>query len=264
MRTFAHFGWSVDAEGVGLLTLDRPERLNAITFEVYEDLVRLFTELPSRGDVRAVVLTGRGRGFCSGGDIDGIMGPLLEGDVERTLAFTRMTCDVVRLARRAPQPVIAAVNGTAAGAGAVLLLASDLCVLAEGAKVHFLFTKVGLTGADMGAAWMLPRMVGERRAMEALLFGDGIPADTALAWGLVNRLAPADQVLELAAGWARRLATGPQEAIRLTKRAVHAEASMPLDAALDFEALAQATQLRAHDHREFFDAHAAQRDPKWR
>jgi enoyl-CoA hydratase/carnithine racemase len=262
--TWKSFAFDVREDGVAVLTLDRPERLNAITLDVYAELVELATRLPSMRDVRALVLTGRGKGFCSGGDIDGIMGPLLAGDMERTLEFTRTTCDVVRLLRRAPQPVIAAVNGTAAGAGAVLLLASDLCVLAEGAKIHFLFAKVGLTGADMGAAWMLPRVVGERRAMEALLFGDGIPAQTALDWGLANRVVPAAEVLPLALEWASRLASGPQEALRLTKRAIHAEASMSLDSALDYEALAQATQLRAADHREFFESHAEKRDPKWR
>ncbi len=257
------FGWEV-ADGVGTLTLDRPDRLNALTLDVYADLVKLTGSLPALADVRVVVVTGRGRGFCSGGDIEDIMGPLLESDTERVLEFTRMTCDVVRQIRRAPQVVIAAVNGTAAGAGAVIALASDLRVVAEGARFHFLFTKVGLTGADMGSAWMLPRVIGEGRAMEALLFGEPITSDQALAWGLANRVVPKEQVLDAAQEWARTLASGPQEALRLTKRSLHAEASMSLDAALDFEALAQATQLRAADHREFFDSHAEKRPPRWR
>ena len=263
--SWTHFGWEEEG-GVGTLTFDRPDRLNALTFDVYRDLVSLFAWLatPEGSRVKAVVLTGRGRGFCTGGDIEGIMGPLLAGDLEFTLEFTRMTCEVIRNMRRAPQPIVAAVNGTTAGAGAVIALASDLRLVAEGVKIHFLFTKVGLTGADMGAAWMLPRVIGEGRAMEILLTGDPITSDQALAWGLANRVLPADRVLAEATAWARRLADGPQEAIRLTKRAIHAEASMSFDAALDFEAHAQAALLRSADHREFFDSHAEKRPPRWR
>jgi enoyl-CoA hydratase/carnithine racemase len=263
--SWTHFDWH-ESDGVGTLTFDRPDRLNALTFDVYRDLVRLFSWLstPEGARVRSVVLTGRGRGFCTGGDIEGIMGPLLQGDLEMTLEFTRMTCEVIRAMRRAPQPILAAINGTTAGAGAVLALASDLRIVAEGVKVHFLFVKVGLTGADMGAAWMLPRLIGEGRAMEILLTGDPITAEQALAWGFANRVVPADRVLADAHAWALRLAEGPQEAIRLTKRAIHAEASMSFDAALDFEAHAQAVLLRSADHREFFDSHAEKRPPKWR
>lgn len=263
--TWKHFGWTEEG-GVGTLAFDRPDRLNALTFDVYRDLVSLFAWLatPEGSRVKAVVITGKGRGFCTGGDIEGIMGPLLQGDLEFTLDFTKMTCEVIRNMRRAPQPVLAAVHGTTAGAGAVIALASDLRVIGEGVKVHFLFTKVGLTGADMGAAWMLPRVIGEGRAMEVLLFGDPITSDQALAWGFANRVVPQDRVLEVTQEWAQRLAEGPQEAIRLTKRALHAEASMNLEAALDFEAHAQAVLLRSADHREFFDAHAEKRPPRWR
>lgn len=263
--TWKHFGWNEDS-GVGTLTFDRPDKLNALTFDVYRDLVSLFAWLatPEGSRVKSVVITGKGKGFCTGGDIEDIMGPLLAGDIEFTMDFTRMTCDVIRNMRRAPQPILAALNGTTAGAGAVIALASDLRLLAEGAKVHFLFVKVGLTGADMGAAWMLPRVIGEGRAMEVLLFGDPITSEQALAWGFANRVVPKEAVLAEATAWAQRLATGPQEAIRLTKRALHAEASMNLEAALDFEANAQAALLRSFDHREFFDAHAEKRAPKWR
>jgi len=265
MSAWKHFDLATD-RGVATLTFDRPDRLNALTFDVYADLVKLTAWLatPEGSDVRVLVLTGRGRGFCSGGDIEGIMGPLLEGDLESTLAFTRMTCEVIRNMKRAPQPIVAAVNGTAAGAGAVMALASDIRIVAQGAKLHFLFTKVGLTGADMGAAWMLPRVIGEGRAMEALLLGDAITSEQALAWGLANRVVEKERVLEEAHAWARRLADGPQEALRMTKRALVAESSMSLDAALDFEANAQAALLRSADHREFFEAHHANRPPRWR
>lgn len=252
--SFPHFGWD-EQDGVATLTFDRPDKLNALTFEVYAELVRMTAWLatPEGARVRALVVTGRGRGFCSGGDIDGIMGPLLAGTLEETLAFTRMTCEVIRNMKRAPQPIVAAVNGTAAGAGAVIALACDLRIVAEGAKMHFLFMKVALTGADMGAAWMLPRVIGEGRAAEVLLTGDPITSDQALAWGLATRVVPKESVLGEATAWARRLADSPQEALRMTKRALVAESSMSLDAALDFEATAQATLLRSADHRRFFE-----------
>lgn len=251
--SWTNFSWHID-DGIGILALDRPDRLNALTFDVYADLVKLTSELENSREVKSVVITGRGRGFCSGGDRKDIMGPLLAGDLEMTLAFTRMTCDLVRNMRRMPQPIIAAVNGVAAGAGAVIALASDLRVVAEGASFHFLFTKVALTGADMGTAWMLPRVIGEGRAKEALLFGEGIPAKQALDWGLANRVVPEAHVMETAMDWARRLADGPQEAIRLTKRAIHAEAEMSFSAALEMEASAQASLLRSADHRAFLDS----------
>jgi enoyl-CoA hydratase/carnithine racemase len=165
-----------------------------------------------------------------------------------------MTCDLVRNMRRMPQPIIAAVNGVAAGAGAVIALASDLRIVAEGASFHFLFTKVALTGADMGTAWLLPRVIGEGRAKEVLLFGEGISARQALDWGLASRVVPEAQVMEAALGWARTLADAPQEAIRLTKRAIHAEAEISLAAALELEASAQATLLRSTDHHAFLDS----------
>jgi len=262
--SWQQFRFEVDDDGVATLTFTRPESLNSLTFEVYAELSKLTTELITRRDVKALVLAGEGRGFCSGGNIDDIMGPLLERDMEGTLDFTRMTCEVVRNLRRMPQPVIAAIHGTAAGAGAVLSLTSDLRVVGEGVKHHFLFTKVALTGADMGTAWMLPRIIGHGRAMQALYFGDPITSDQALAWGLANTVVPKDEVLATAQAWAKRLATGPQEAIRTTKQAVHAEAEMSLEAALEFETTLQAALLRTKDHREFFDAHHEQRDPGYR
>ncbi len=262
--SWKHFRFEESA-GVATLTFDRPDRLNALTFDVYADLVALTAWLssPEGSRVRALVITGAGKGFCSGGDIDDIMGPLLAGDMEKTLAFTRMTCEVIRNLRRMPQIAIAAVNGPAAGAGAVIALACDLRVIGEGVKTHFLFTKVGLTGADMGAAWLLPRVIGHGRASEVLLFGEPITSDQALAWGLANRVVPVASVLETATAWGRRVAEGPQEALRLTKRALSAETDMSLEAALELEASAQATLLRSADHREFFTAHAEGRAPRW-
>ena len=262
--SWEHFRFEVDDAGVATLTLTRPDTLNSLTFEVYADLATLTNELIGRRDVKALVVAGEGRGFCSGGNIDDIMGPLLERDVEGTLDFTRMTCEVVRNFRRMPQPVIAAVHGTAAGAGAVLALASDLRIVGDGVKFHFLFTKVALAGADMGTAWMLPRVIGHGRAMQALLFGDPISSDQALAWGLANAVVPKDEVGETARAWAERLARGPQEALRSTKLAVHAEAEMGLEAALEYETTLQAAILRTKDHREFFDAHHEDREPRYR
>lgn len=262
--SWERFRFELDDAGVATLTFTRPETLNSLTFEVYADLSKLTNELIGRRDVKALILAGEGRGFCSGGNIDEIMGPLLERDVEGTLDFTRLTCEVVRNLRRMPQPVIAAVHGTAAGAGAVLALASDLRIVGEGVKFHFLFTKVALTGADMGTAWLLPRVIGHGRAMQALLFGDPITSERALEWGLANAVVAKDEVAATARAWAGRLAAGPQEAIRTTKQALHAEAEMSLEAALEHETTLQAALLRTRDHREFFDAHHDQRDPRYR
>lgn len=262
--SWEHFRFEVDADGVATLTFTRADSLNSLTFEVYADLAKLTNELIGRRDVKVLILSGEGRGFCSGGNREEIMGPLLQRDMEGTLDFTRMTCEVVRNLRRMPQPVIAAIHGTAAGAGAVLSLTSDLRIVGEGVKHHFLFTKVALTGADMGTAWMLPRVIGHGRAMQALYFGDPITSDQALAWGLANAVVPKDEVLATAQAWAKRLATGPQEAIRTTKQAVHAEAEMSLEAALEYETTLQAAMLRTQDHREFYEAHEQQREPSWR
>lgn len=260
--TWTHFDFHV-SEGVGRLTFNRPQTLNSITFDVYRDLVRLTAELPRDPSCRVLVLAGQGKGFCSGGDINLIMGPLLQASTEEVLAFTHMTCDVVRNLRTMPQPVIAAVHGNAAGAGAVIALASDLRVCTPDAKFAFLFTKVGLAGADMGAAWMLPRVIGAGRAAEVLLFGDPVPAEQALAWGLANRVVPADQLEETVMTWALHLAHGPQEALHTTKRALVVEADMSLAAALEYEAAAQAVLLRGRDHAEFFKARHEKRPPQW-
>lgn len=257
------FRFERGSDGVAVLTLDRPETLNSLTFEIYGQLERLFHELDDDETVKAIVLTGHGRGFCSGGSVEDIIGPLLESELDDTLAFTRMTGAVVRNMLRLQKPIIAAVNGIAAGAGAVLALASDLRVLSDTAKFAFLFTKVGLTGADMGAAWLLPKIVGTGRAMEILMLGDKITADECLRIGLANRVVPADAVFTEALGLARRLAAGPGLALAMTKKMVWNEWPMELETAIEQEAQAQALLLRAHDHREFYNAWMEKRDPRF-
>lgn len=185
-------------DGVATVTFNRPEKLNALTFEVYADLRDLLSEIEHRDDVRVLVLTGSGRGFCSGGDVNEIIGQLLEADTKRVLEFTRMTGSVVERLRRLPMPVIAAVNGVAAGAGSVIALAADLRVLARSASFHFLFTKVGLAGADMGSAYLLPRVIGMGRATEALLLGEAIDAERALGIGLATRVVEDDDLTSAA------------------------------------------------------------------
>jgi enoyl-CoA hydratase/carnithine racemase len=251
------------ADGVATLTLDRPERLNALTFEVYADLRDFFQGLPERGDVRAVVITGRGRAFCSGGDVHEIIGPLVEADAQAHLEFTRMTGAVIHAMRECPQPIVAAVNGTAAGAGAVIALAADLRVVARSAKFAFLFTKVGLAGADMGAAYLLPRVVGLGRASELLLLGDAIDAETADRYGLVTRLVDDDAVLDEASALARRLASGPSLAYAETKRLLSRELDLDLTSAIELEAQVQARLMATRDYREFHAAFTEKREPKW-
>ncbi|MGE3173755.1 MAG: enoyl-CoA hydratase family protein [Planctomycetota bacterium] len=257
------FRFDRGTDGVAVLTFDRPDTLNSLTFAIYGQLERLFLQLQDDDDVKVVVLTGHGRGFCSGGSVDEIIAPLLESELDQTLGFTRMTGAVVRNMCKLEKPIVAAINGVAAGAGAVLALASDLRVMADTAKFAFLFTKVGLTGADMGAAWLLPRVVGTGRAMELLLLGDRVEAEDALRMGLCNRVVPADQVLGEALTLARRLAEGPLLAQAMTKKMVYQEWSMDFEAAIEQEAQAQALLLRAHDHREFYRAWTEKRPPRF-
>ena len=257
------FRFERGSDGVAVLTLDRPETLNSLTFDIYGQLERLFVDLEDDESVKAIVLTGHGRGFCSGGSVEDIIGPLLESELDGTLAFTRMTGAVVRNMLRLSKPIVAAINGVAAGAGALLALASDLRVMAETAKFAFLFTKVGLTGADMGAAWLLPKVVGTGRAMEMLMLGDKVTAEEALRAGLANRVVPVDEVLGEALALARRLAAGPGLALAMTKKMVWNEWPMDLDAAIEQEAQAQALLLRAHDHREFYNAWMEKREPRF-
>jgi len=255
------FGYDLADDGVVTITLNRPDRLNALTFEVYRKLTDEFYRMRFDDAVKSVVVTGAGKGFCGGGDVEDIIGPLLDKDSREVIEFTRMTGELIENIRRLDRPVIAAVNGTAAGAGAVILLACDLRVMSEKAKVHFLFTKVGLTGADMGAAWLLPRVVGLGRASEWLLLGDGVTAQEAKDAGLATRVVPPDQVLPEATALARRLAKGPLLAQGMTKRLLNNEAHMDLSAAIELEAVAQALLLRAGDHRAFYEAFTKREDP---
>jgi enoyl-CoA hydratase/carnithine racemase len=250
------------ATGVATVTLNRPERLNALTFEVYEELRRAFHTLDTAAGVRAVIVTGAGRAFCSGGDVHDIIGPLVSRDADGLREFTRLTCDLVLAIRRCSRPVIAALNGTTAGAGAVIAAACDVRVASPAAKIAFLFTKVGLSGADMGAAWLLPRIVGLGRAAELLLTGDFITADEALRIGLYNRVVA--EPLAEARAFAETVARGPLAAHAATKEALNREAHMDLEAALSHEAEVQAALMRGPDFREAYDAFVARRPARFR
>ena len=251
------------SEGVATLTFNRPQVMNALTFEVYHQLRDLFEALRYDEEVHTVVLTGAGDNFCSGGDVHDIIGELLKRDMKEHLEFTRMTGAVVQNMRMLEKPIIAALNGMTAGAGAVIALASDLRLASEQARFAFLFTKVGLTGADMGAGYLLPRVVGMGRAFELLLFGDTIDADTAERYGLVNRVVPHTELLPKALEWAKRLAQGPTLAISMTKHMLNRELSMDLVSAIEAEAQAQALMLMGEDHRSFYEAFKAKEKPSF-
>ncbi|HKY47704.1 MAG TPA: enoyl-CoA hydratase family protein [Acidimicrobiia bacterium] len=261
-ESWDHFRFEV-GDGVGTITLDRPEQLNALTFEVYADLRDLLFELPNRGDVSVLVVTGSGRGFCSGGDVNEIIGVLQTLDSRALLEFTRMTGSVVRLMREVPIPIIAAINGVAAGAGAVIALAADLRVMADSAAFHFLFTRVGLAGADMGAAYLLPRVIGLGRATELLLLGEPVPAATAERIGLVNRVVEDQRLIEEATGLARRLASGPTWAYGSTKSLLTRELDMDLSASIELEAWTQALLMTGEDHHRFYEAFKSGTRPEW-
>jgi enoyl-CoA hydratase/carnithine racemase len=261
-RDWRHFDFDVSG-GVATVTLSRPDKLNALTFDVYADLRDLLAELPHRGDTRVLVLTGRGRGFCSGGDVEEIIGELRKMDVARLLEFTRMTGAVVKALRECPLPVIAAVNGVAAGAGSVIALASDFRLLARSASFAFLFTRVGLAGADMGSAYLLPRLVGLSRATELLILGDKLDAEGAERIGLANRVVEDSALAGAAAELARRLADGPAFAYATTKVLLTRELDMDLGSAIELEAMTQALLMRSADHAEFYAAWSQGRRPHW-
>jgi enoyl-CoA hydratase/carnithine racemase len=261
--TSTSFRFELAPSGVATITLDRPEVLNALTFEVYRELTDLFHRLQREPAVRAVVLTGTGRAFCSGGDVHEIIGELVKYDGPRLLEFTRMTGELVANIRKLRKPVVAALNGTAAGAGAVIALASDLRVMADTAKFAFLFVRVGLAGADMGAAYLLPRVVGLGRATEILMLGDPVPAARCLEVGLANRVVAADQVLAEARALAERLAAGPTFAHGMTKELLNQELSMALDQAIEAEAQGQQICMQTRDFREAFEAFAHKREPRF-
>ena len=256
------FVYSVE-NSIATITLNRPEVLNALTLEIYAQLRDLFEALRDDESVKVVILTGAGRAFCSGGDVHKIIGPLLERDMRGHLEFCRMTGHLVRNMRLLAKPIIAAVNGLAAGAGAVLALASDLRVVADNARFAFLFTGVGLTGADMGAAFLLPRVIGQGRAMELLLLGEEVDAPTAERYGLANRVVPGAQVLPAARALAARLAAGPGFSLGVTKLMVNNEWTLDLVSALESEAQAQALMMMGEDHRAFYQAFKDKQKPEF-
>ena len=254
----------VDEEtSVARITLNRPERLNALTFDVYDELRNTFRALDGEPEVRAVVITGAGKGFCSGGDVEDIIGALFGRDFEGLLEFTRMTCDLIAAMRQCRQPVIGALNGTVAGAGAVIATACDVRIAAESARIAYLFTRVGLSGADMGAAWLLPRIVGAGRAAELLMTGAFIDAAEAHRIGLYNSVVPDAEVVGAATALAEELARGPSFALHVTKDALNREAHMELEEALEAEARAQAACMLNPNFREAYDAFVEKRRPRF-
>jgi enoyl-CoA hydratase/carnithine racemase len=253
-----------EAGAVATLTLNRPDTLNSLTFEVYRELTETFRALATRDDVRAVVITGAGRAFCTGGDVKEIIGELLHRDRKGLLEFTELTCDLVRAMRALPKPIVAALNGTVAGAGAAIAIASDVRIAAESARIAFLFVKVGLAGADMGAAWLLPRIVGLGRATELLMTGELIDAAEAHRIGLYNRVVPAHLLAEETRTMAGRLARGPAAGLAATKDALNREMSMDFPAALDLEARVQAERMTDPDFREGFEAFMQKRAPRFK
>jgi enoyl-CoA hydratase/carnithine racemase len=258
-RSFAY----EERGAVATVRLNRPETLNSLTFEVYEELIATFRGLAARPGVRVVVLTGTGRAFCTGGDVKDIIGDLLHRDAAGLHAFTRMTCDLVRAMRALPRPIVASLNGTVAGAGAILAMASDLRVAADTARIAFLFVKVGLAGADMGACHLLPRLVGLGRATELLMTGAFIDAAEAHRIGLYNRVVPPHRLEAETAALADALARGPLDGIAATKDALNREMAMDLDAALEHEARVQAELMTRPDFREGFAAFMEKRPPRF-
>ena len=257
-----HFLWRVDEKSggkVGVLTLNRPERKNPLTFDSYPELRDFFLQLKEEKDIRAVVLTGSGGNFCSGGDVHEIIAPLTRMAPPQLLEFTRMTGDLVKAMRHCPQPILAAVEGVCAGAGAILAMASDLRYAALSAKTAFLFVRVGLAGCDMGACSMLPRIVGQGRAAELLYTGRAMSAEEGLAWGFFNRVG--DPVLDLSIEIARELAAGPTLAHAMTKKMLHEEWNAGLDDAIEMEARAQAACMQTNDFHRAYEAFAAKRKP---
>ncbi|HXT64894.1 MAG TPA: enoyl-CoA hydratase family protein [Pyrinomonadaceae bacterium] len=241
-------------DGIGTITLNRPERLNAITFEVYHELTDFIAQLRDEEDVRVVIITGAGRAFCSGGDVRDIIGELQGRDAEGLLEFTRLTCALIHNMRALPKPIIASLNGTVAGAGACIALASDIRIAADAAKIAFIFVKVGLAGTDMGATYLLPRVVGLAKATELLMTGDFVEAAEAAAIGLYNRVVPPDQLEVATREFAEKLAHGPSLGIAKTKEMLNREMHMGFESALEAEAVAQALCMQTPDFKE---AHAA-------
>jgi len=257
-----HFLWQRH-ERVGVVTLNRPERKNPLTFDSYAELRDLFRALAAERGIRAIVLTGAGDNFCSGGDVHEIIGPLTQMDPDGLLDFTRMTGDLVKAMRACPQPIIAAVDGVCAGAGAILAMASDFRLGTPRAKTAFLFTRVGLAGCDMGACSLLPRIIGQGRASELLFTGRSMSAEEGQAWGFFNRLVAPDILLRESLHLADQIAKGPTFAHAMTKKMLHSEWAMPIDAAIDAEAQAQAVCMQTEDFRRAYRAFAARQKPEF-
>jgi enoyl-CoA hydratase/carnithine racemase len=248
-------------DGVACITLDRPERKNPLTFDSYAELRDLFRAMAQAADVKAVVLTGAGENFCSGGDVHEIIGPLTELDMPGLLAFTRMTGDLVKAMRACPQPIIAAIDGVCAGAGAILAMASDMRLGTARSKTAFLFTRVGLAGCDMGGCAILPRIIGQGRAAELLFTGRSMAGDEAERWGFFNRLCAPEELLAAAMALAAELASGPTFAHGMTKKMLHQEWNMGLDEAVEAEAQAQAICMATNDFDRAYQAFVAKQKP---
>jgi len=248
-------------DGVACITLDRPERKNPLTFDSYAELRDLFRAMAQAADVKAVVLTGAGENFCSGGDVHEIIGPLTELEMPGLLAFTRMTGDLVKAMRACPQPIIAAIDGVCAGAGAILAMASDMRLGTARSKIAFLFTRVGLAGCDMGACAILPRIIGQGRAAELLYTGRSMAGDEAERWGFLNRLCAPQELLAVAMALAAELALGPTFAHGMTKKMLHQEWNMGLDEAIEAEAQAQAICMATNDFDRAYQAFVAKQKP---
>ena len=257
-----HFRFDV-TDGVATVTLNRPEKLNPLTFESYADLRDLLHELPHRGDTKVLVIRGEGKGFCGGGDVNEIIGELLKMDAHDLMGFTKMTGDVIKAMRECPVPIVSAIQGIAAGAGSVIALASDFRVVSTSGRFAFLFTKVGLSGGDMGAAYLLPRLVGAGRATELLMLGDTIDAATADRYGLVSQLVDDETLDGAVAALARRLADGPTLAYAQTKSLITRELDMPIGSAMELDAMTQALLMTTSDHAEFHASFNEKRPPEW-
>jgi enoyl-CoA hydratase/carnithine racemase len=255
-----HFLWSF-AGGVGTIVLNRPERKNPLTFESYAELRDLFRDLAYAGAVKAIVVRGAGGNFCSGGDVHEIIGPLVRMEMPELLSFTRMTGDLVKAMRACPQPVIAAVNGVCAGAGAIMAMAADIRLASPDAKTAFLFNRVGLAGCDMGACAILPRLIGQGRASELLFYGRNMTAEEGERWGFFNKIVPAADLEKEVEAWAAKLVAGPAFANAMTKNQLNQEWSMSLDMAIEAEAQAQAICMQTKDFERAYNAFVAKQQP---
>jgi len=264
VKRWEHFDYE-EVDGVATVTFSRPERLNSLTFEVYADIRDLTRELRSRGgEVQVLVIRGRGRGFCSGGDVDEIIGELLKRGTRDVYEFAQMTGECVRNLREMPQPVVAGVNGIAAGAGAVLATASDIRVLAASASFRFLFTSVGLSGGDMGVCWLLPRIVGFGRATEALMLGGKITSEQAAAWGLASRVVADDDLDSTVSDYVAQLKALAPWGLAMTKEMLNRAASLDYSTAIEMEAFTQSLLMTAEDFKEFHAGFTAKRKPEFR